>query len=170
MRQSPSLRQVRDLLAAKRCLRHRSPGGSDEHRHTVNELSIHSGAFLCKNCGGVGATVYFISFEFIHRRLVLENDQLTIILVPGLKSDRHLGQIRVADVLAFLVDDALAPGTTKDEAALGDLREESVAITLFGKGLKLRIDLIPFLSGRLGPLHESVALRLTDRPCATAGH
>src|SRR5207344_2611771 len=129
-----SLRQVRDLLTPKGGLRHRTPRGPDEHRYAVNELSAHGGAFIRNYCGGVGAEVDFISFEFVHRRLILEHDQLAIVLKPGLKPHRHLGQVRVTDVLAFLVDDALAPGTTKNEAALGDLREESVAITLLGKG------------------------------------
>src|SRR5262249_55160979 len=45
---SRPLRRVPDLLPAKRSLCHRPPGGPDKHRHTVNELSIHSGTFLCK--------------------------------------------------------------------------------------------------------------------------
>ena len=140
-----SLRQVRDLLAAKGSLRHRTPRGPDKHRHTVNELGTHGGAFIRDYCGGVGAEVDFISFEFVHRRLILEHNQLAVVLKPGLKPHRHLGQVRVTDVLAFLVDDTPTMGSTNDKAAFGDLREESLAITLLGKGLKLRIDLIPFL-------------------------
>jgi hypothetical protein len=36
-------------------------------------------------------------------------------------------------------------GSANDQSAFGDLGKESVAITLLGKGLKLRIDLVPFL-------------------------
>src|SRR4029453_11626906 len=140
-----SLRQVRDLLAAKGGLRHRTPRGPDKHHHTVNELGTHGGAFICDYCGGVGTEVYFISFESVHRRLVLEHNQLAIVLKPGLKPYRRLGQFRVADVLAFLVNDTPTVGSAKDKADLGDLRKESETITLLGKGLKLRIHFIPFL-------------------------
>ena len=78
-----SFGQIRDLLAAKGCLCHRPPpGGPDEHRHAVNELSTRSSTFICDDCGGVGTEVYFISFESVHRRLVLEHNQLAVVLEP----------------------------------------------------------------------------------------
>jgi hypothetical protein len=47
--------------------------------------------------------------------------------------------------LAFLVDDTPTTGSANEQAAFGDLREESIAITLLGKGFKLRIHFVPFL-------------------------
>src|SRR5262249_30290521 len=135
LREPPrSLRQIRYLLARKGGLRHRTPRGPDKHHHTADELSTRGSAFVRVHCRGVDAKVNFISFEFLHRRLVLENNQLAVVLEPGLKPYRHLGQVRVTDVLAFLVDDPATMGTAKEEAAFGDLRKESVAITLLGKG------------------------------------
>ena len=96
------------------------------------------GAFIRVYCGGVGAKINLVSFEFVHRRLVLEHNELAVILKSGLKPRRHLGQVRVTDVLAFLVDDTPTMGPTNEQAAFGDLREESIAITLLGKGLKLQ--------------------------------
>src|SRR5262245_42720475 len=88
-----------------------------------------------------------ISFRLnlFHRCLVLEHNKLAVVLKSGLKASRHLGQVRVTDVLAFLVDDTSTMGSSNEQAAFGDFGEEGVAITLLGKGLKLRIDLIPFL-------------------------
>jgi hypothetical protein len=130
-----SLRQIRYLLAAKGRLRHRTSRGPDKHRHTVNELRTHGGACICVYCGGAGGEVNFISFEFVHRRLVLEHNKLAVVLKSGLEPGRHLGQVRVTDVLAFLVDDTPTMGSTNEQAAFGDLREESIAVTLLGKGL-----------------------------------
>jgi hypothetical protein len=63
-------------------------------------------------------------------------------------------------VLAFLVDDTPTVGSTNEQAAFGDLREENIAVTLLGKGLKLRILFIPFLSRSLRALQESVSFIL----------
>jgi hypothetical protein len=140
-----SLRQVCYLLPREGGLRHGTPGRSDEYRYTVNELGAHGGAFIRNYCGGVGAEVYFISFESVHRRLVLKHNQLAVLLEPGLEAHGRLGQIRVTDVLGFLVNDTPTTGAANDKTALGDLREKSVAITFLGKRLKLRIHFIPFL-------------------------
>src|SRR4030095_1543670 len=139
------LRQVLLFLAPKRGLRHRTPYRPDKYRHTIIKLGIRSGTFIREHCGGVGAKVNLVSFEFVHRRLVLEHNQLAIVLKSSLKPGRHLSQVRVTNLLAFLIDDSSTMGSTDEQAALGDLRKESIAITLLGKGLKLRIDLIPFL-------------------------
>jgi hypothetical protein len=127
------LRQVRYLLATKRSLRHRTSYRPDKHRHTVNKLRTRGGAFIREYCGGVCAEVNFIPFEFVHRRLVLEHNKLTVVLKSGLKPGRHLGQVRVTDVLAFLLDNTPTVSPTHEQAAFGDLREESVAVTLLGK-------------------------------------
>src|SRR4030095_9113941 len=126
-------------------LRHGASNRPDEYCHTVNELGTRGGALIREYCRGIGAKVNLVSFELVHRRLVLEHNKLAVVLESGLKPGRHLGQVRVTNLLAFLIDDSSTMGSTDEQAALGDLREESVAITLLGKGLKLRIDLIPFL-------------------------
>ena len=115
------------------------------YRYTIDELGIGGSAFVRIYGGGVSTKVNLVLFEFVHRRLVLEHNKLAVVLKSGLKSGRHLGQVRVTDVLAFLVDDTSTVASSNEQAAFGDLREESVAITILGKGLKLRIDLIPFL-------------------------
>src|SRR4029450_2312722 len=120
-----SLRQIGYLLAVKGSLRHHTPDRSDEYRHTVNELGTHGSALIRVYCGGVGAKINLVSFEFVHRRLVLEHNKLAVVLESGLKPGRHLGQVRVTNLLAFLVDDTPTTGSANEQAALGDLREES---------------------------------------------
>jgi len=105
------------LLAAKGSLRHRTPDRPDEYRNTVNELGTHGSALIRVYCGGVGAKINLVSFEFIHRWLVLENNQLTVVLESRLKPHRHLGQVRVTDLLAFLVDDTPTTGSAKEQTA-----------------------------------------------------
>src|SRR5262245_26363784 len=143
---SRSLRFIRYLLATNISLCHRASDGSDKYRYTVNKLRIRGGTFIRIDCGGVGAKVNLVSFESVHRGLVLKHNKLAVVLKAGLKPSRHLRQVRVTDVLAFLVDNTSTMGSANEQAAFGDLREKSVAITFLGKGLKLRIDLIPFLS------------------------
>jgi hypothetical protein len=132
---SRSLWHISDLLAAKGRFCHGAGNGLDEHGHAVNEPGIRGGTLLREDCGGVGAKVRFILFKSVHRRLILENDQLAVGLATGLKSHRYLGQVSVTNVLTFLVYNTTATGPADDQPALLDLREKRESITLLGKGL-----------------------------------
>src|SRR4029434_7303486 len=82
------LRQIRYLLATKRSLRHRTSYRPDKYRHTVNKLGTRGGAFIRVHRGGIGAKVNLVSFEFVHRRLVLEHNKLAVVLKSDLKPGR----------------------------------------------------------------------------------
>jgi hypothetical protein len=105
-----SLRQISYLLARQGGLRHRTLRGPDKNRYTVDELRVHGGALIRGHCGSVRAEIDFITLKFVPRRLILEHNQLTIVLQPGLKPHRHLSQVRVTDVLALFVDHPLTMG------------------------------------------------------------
>src|SRR5262249_825786 len=119
--------------------------GPDKYRYTVNKLRIRGGTFIRENRGDVGAKVNLVSFESVHRGLVLEYNKLAVVLKAGLKATPHLSQVRVTDLLAFFLANTPTMGPSNEQAAFGDFRKEGVAITLLGKGLKLRVDFIPFL-------------------------
>ena len=120
-----SLRQIRYFLACQGGLHHGALGGSDEYRHTLNELSTHRCAFVRDYCGSVGTEVNFIPFESVHRCLVFEYNQLAVVLEAALKPYRHLGQVGVTDVLPFLIDHTLTTSPANDKTTFGDLREEA---------------------------------------------
>src|SRR6266850_1194085 len=130
-----SLRHIRDLLPAKRRFCHGATRGLNEHGYAVNELSSSSGAFLCNNCGGVGAGIYFIPFESVHRRLIFKDYQLAVGLTSRLEPHGYLGKLRVTDKLAFFVDNTMSISPTHEQPTLGNFREKNEALALLGKCL-----------------------------------
>src|SRR5207245_7992943 len=71
--------------------------------------------------------------EALQSRLVLAYDELAVGLASHLEPERRVAQVGVAYVLTLLVHDATSIATAKDEPALGDLREQGIAIALFGQ-------------------------------------
>jgi hypothetical protein len=76
----------------------------------IDEPGVRGGSRLQNDGRGVGREVEPVLCEALESRLVLEHDQLAVGLAPGLQAKRSLGQVRITDVLALLVDDTPAVG------------------------------------------------------------
>src|SRR4030095_3466497 len=156
----------------------------DEDGDAVDETGVRRRPAIGDDRRGVGGEAHVILLEALHGRPVLEHDDLAVGLASQLGPDRPLGDVRVADVLTALVDDAAAVGAAGTQAApcdlrvaylltalvddaaavgaaetqsaLGDLREDGNTMTLLGERLDAGIDLVPLIALGLPRVDDGV--------------